>query len=87
MARYHVESRHTKRDCMRDFDELAKNPALLRRFEWACANGYHMGWAFLEADSEDAARKMLPTALREKARITEVCNVSASEVKSWHESW
>ena len=85
MARYHVESRHTKRDCMSDFDELAEHPMLLRKFEWACPNGLHMGWAMLEADSEDEVRRMLPAGLREKARITEVCRVTPSEVKSWHE--
>jgi len=85
MARFHVESKHTKQECLQDLDEMAQQPEVLHKFEWGCMAGDHAGYAMLEASSADEARSMLPMAMRERARITEVSTITPEQIKQFHE--
>ena len=85
MARYHVESPHTKEECLSDLDAMAEQPEMLKKFEWGCMAGDHTGYAVLEAGSEQEARNMLPGAVRARARISEVSKITPEQIKSFHQ--
>ena len=82
---YHIESPHTKEECLQALDEtLARGPQLLVQYDWGCMAGEHVGWATVEAGSESEARNMVPALVRNKARITQVRKFSPSEIESFH---
>ena len=82
---YHIESPHTKEECLQALDEtLAGGPQLLVQYDWGCMAGEHVGWATVEAGSESEARNMVPALVRNKARITPVHKFSPSEIESFH---
>ncbi|MHB0911915.1 MAG: hypothetical protein ACYC2Y_00535 [Armatimonadota bacterium] len=56
------------------------NPTLLPKVFWGEIDGEPMGWALVEAGSEEEARNMLPANLRDDARISDVHNYSLDDV-------
>lgn len=87
MLRYIVESPHTKEECLRALDEiLAKGPETLRKFDWGCAKGDHTGYALIEAENETQVRNMLPSFLKEKAKVINVAKLSPEQIKSFHKA-
>ena len=87
MLRYIVESPHTKEECLRALDEmLAKSPETLKKFDWGCAEGDHTGYALIEAENESKVRSMLPSFLKEKARVIQVGKFTPEQIKSFHEA-
>jgi len=86
MAKYMIESPHTEEECLKALDEtLAKGSDLLAKFEWGCMAGEHTDWTIVEAGSESAARNMLPTFVRSKARVIKVSKFTPEQIKSFHE--
>ena len=86
MAKYMVEVPHTAEECLAALDDiLAKGPQFLNEFHWGCMAGVHTGWGIVEAESESAARNMLPASGQGKARITEVTKFTPEQVKAAHE--
>jgi hypothetical protein len=82
---YHIESPHTKEECLQALDEtLAGGPQLLVQYDWGCMAGEHVGWATVEADSEPEARNMVPALVRNKARITPVSKFTPAQIESFH---
>ena len=82
---YHIESPHTKEECLQALDEtLARGPQLLVQYDWGCMAGEHIGWATVEASSESEARNMVPALVRSKARITPVSKFTPSQIESFH---
>lgn len=87
MLRYIVESPHTKEECLRALDEiLAKSPETLKKFDWGCAEGDHTGYALIEAENEAKVRGMLPSFLKEKARVINVAKFTPEQIKSFHQA-
>lgn len=87
MSRFLIETPHTKEECLRSLDELlAKGPDTLRKFDWACSTGKHAGYAIIDADNESAVRNLLPSFLRDKARITQVSKFTPEQIKSFHKA-
>lgn len=85
MARYLLESPHTKEECLKAMDEiLTEGPSILNKYEWGCAAGDHAGYALIEADNESAVRNMVPSFLRNKARIVKVGKFTPEQIKSLH---
>jgi hypothetical protein len=86
VAKYMIESPHTKEDCLRALDEIvAQDPRFLQKFDFGCMAGVHTGWAIVDAGSESAARNMLPSFLRAKARVTGLNKFTPEQIKSFHE--
>jgi len=85
MSRFHVESPHTKEECLTDLDAMAQKPEILEKFEWGCMAGDHTGYATVEADSEDQVRGMLPAAVRARAHITQVSTITPEQIRSFHQ--
>jgi hypothetical protein len=83
---YIVESRHTPEECLTALDTvLDRSPELLDKLEWGCNTGEHIGWAFLEGNSESDIRGMVPPPLLDKTRIVEVNKYTPDEIRSFHE--
>jgi hypothetical protein len=83
---YLIESPHTKEECLQALDDvLARGPEFLSKFEWGCMSGDHTGWAVVEAESESAARSLVPALVRSKARVIEVGKFTPEQIKSFHE--
>jgi len=85
MAKYMIEAPHTAAECLEALDEvLAKGAELLDKFHWGCMAGVHNGWAIVEAESESAARNMVPPSQRGKWRITEVTKITPEQIEAYH---
>ncbi len=54
------------------------------RFDSGCKDGVHTAWAIVEAESESAARKMVPAFVRSKARIVNVGKFTPQQIKAAH---
>jgi hypothetical protein len=48
----------------------------LTHADFGCADGEHKGWLTVEVDSKQEARRILPAALRAKARIVRLSKFS-----------
>lgn len=84
-AKYLIESPHRHEECLQALDELlAKGPELLDKFEFGCAAGDHTGWALVEAESESAARELIPSVVRDKARVVPVTKITPEQIRSYH---
>ena len=87
MARYLIESPHTKEECLQALDEvLAQGPETLARYDFGCMAGDHTGWATVEAGSESEAQNPVPGFLRSKARVVELTKFTPDQIKSFHQS-
>ena len=87
MARYLIESPHTPEECQRAVDELLEqNPGRLASYDFGCEAGVHTCWCIEEASSESAARNVLPSFLRSKARIVALNKYTAEQIRASHQA-
>jgi hypothetical protein len=85
MPQYLMESPHSSAECLEALNEvLAQGEDILDQYNWGCLSGHHRGWVIVEAESESAARSMLPPNARDKARVVEVNKFTRKEVESFH---
>jgi len=73
MAKFLIEVPHegTKAACMRAIQLFKETGShFLSHAEWGCTDGEHKAWMIVEIDNKDAAKRILPSALRNKAKIT-----------------
>ncbi len=82
---YLVESPHTKEECLKELDELAgKGEDTLKKFSFACQSGEHTAYAFVDAPDEKAAREIVPTVVRSKAKVHPLTTFTREQVRSLH---
>ena len=85
MERYLIESPHNAEECMQVLDAiLMMGTDFLDRFDFGCKDGIHTGWAVVEAESESAARKMVPAFVRSRARIVNVSKFTPQQIRAAH---
>jgi len=85
MARYIIESPHTKEECLRALDEeLEKGKDVLGKFEFGCKAGDHTAYAIVDADSKNDALNLIPAFLQDKARVVEVYKITPEMIRSFH---
>jgi hypothetical protein len=87
MANYMIETPHEDAECLRALDEIAagaRGPELLKKTQFGCMSGVHIGWAIVEADSETAALEWLPAFLRAKAKVVKVDQFTPEQIASFH---
>lgn len=86
MARYLIESPHTKEECLRALDEiLVRGPGALAKYDFGCMSGDHTGYVIVEAGSESEAKESVPTFLRGKARCVKLDKFTPEQIKSFHQ--
>lgn len=87
MARYLVELPHTKEDCLEALDSVvAFSNSLIDRIDWGCGNDVHTGWLLIEAQDANAAKMMVPTNIRDKAKAVQLNKFTSEQVHSFHEA-
>ena len=87
MASYQLESPHKDADCLRALDEISagtRGPELLKKMQFGCMAGVHTGWAVVDADSEAAAKDLLPSFLRSSAKAVKVGQFTPEQIKGFH---
>jgi hypothetical protein len=84
MAQYLIESPHTKEECLAALDELATKPQILEKFAFGCAAGEHTGYGMVEAQTESAAKEMVPSVVREKARVHPLSRFTVEQIQQFH---
>ncbi|HEX7249314.1 MAG TPA: hypothetical protein VF262_02895 [Burkholderiales bacterium] len=52
----------------------------LTHADFGCADGEHKGWLTVEVDSKEEARRILPPAMRARARIVRLSKFSLTHV-------
>lgn len=86
MAKYLIESPHTKEECLPALDDtLALGSGVLAQYQFGCMHGDHTGWAIVEAGSKEEARRMVPAIVRAKARIVELTSFTPEQIRSFHQ--
>jgi hypothetical protein len=83
MARFLIEVPHAEDQlaCARVVEIFLKTGShFLTHADWGCKDGVHKAWITVEVDSRDDARHILPTALREIARITQLNYFTMDEI-------
>ena len=60
---------------------LESGSHFLTHADWGCKDGDHKAWIVVEVDDKDAARAILPPALRAQARIVQLNTFSLPEVE------
>jgi len=83
MDRYMIESPHTAEDCHLVLKEVYAM-GYLHHFEWGCPDGDHSGWAIVEAENEIHARMMVPSVIRNAARVVRVWKFDTDETEQLH---
>jgi len=86
MANFLIEMSHTPQQCMQDLDQMVEHsPELLKNTSWGCMAGNHTGWAMVEAGNESDAQNMVPPAIRDQVKITEVQKLTADQIRAMHQ--
>ena len=77
----------TKEECLQALDGLAAQGAdVLEQFHFGCMAGDHTAYAVVTAASEDAARNLVPSPIRSKARVVEVNQFTPEQIRSFHKA-
>ena len=82
MNRYLVESPHKREECARMIKDVYSLGSL-PHFDWGCEADVHVGWAIVEAESEDEALFVVPPLVRHQARAVRLVKYSPEDVKRW----
>jgi hypothetical protein len=84
---YFVRATHTTEQCMSLLDKVnEKGDKYLSQFKYGCMSGDHTSYAFIEAPSEDAARKLLLKELQSTAKIEQVNTFTAKQIEDLHKT-
>jgi len=83
MDRYLIETSHAAVDCRMILNQV-HSQGYLHRFEWGCADKVHCGWAIVEAENEHQARMIVPSIVRNDARIVRLVKFDISNAGEIH---
>jgi hypothetical protein len=84
-GKYLVTATHTPEECLATMDEVAKDKKLLEKAEWGCLSGDHTVYLTTQADSPEAAIKMLPEHDRANAKAVKLTKLTPAQLKKFHE--
>lgn len=83
MDRYIVILPHTAEECVRALKQIEAIGAITH-FDFGCKDSEHTGFAVIEAESHAHARMVVPSIMREKARVIKLCHFTPEEVRDFH---
>ncbi len=87
MPDYMIESPHTKEECAQTIEAtLKQGEDVLKKFAWGCMSGDHTAYAMVSANSETAARNMVPSIVRGKARVVKVDRFTPEQIRAMHKA-
>jgi hypothetical protein len=68
-------------------DEVLKQGEdTLAKWEWGCMSGDHRGWTVVEADTESAAKDVVPSPMRDKSHAVKLERFTAQDIAEAHKS-
>ncbi|TRZ75492.1 MAG: hypothetical protein D4R97_02355 [Bacteroidetes bacterium] len=84
--KYFVIASHTPEQCMNNLVELKDKggDAYLSKFYFGCMSGDHTGYAFLDGNSEQDVRNMLPKGEQATAKIVKVEKFTVAQIDKMH---
>ena len=59
---------------------LATGSHFLTNAEWGCMDGEHKAWFFIDMDTKEEARNVVPYAFRGNAKITELSRFTLQKI-------
>jgi hypothetical protein len=83
MSKYLIEVPHegTKEACMRAIKVFMQTGShFLTHAEWGCTDGEHKAWMIVEVKDKSAAKQILPSLYKMKAKITRLEQLSRSDL-------
>ena len=83
MERFLIEVPHKedKASCKRAIQVfLSSGTHFVTKAEWGCMDGDHKAWLMVETENKEAARRILPSAYQQNARITQLHKFSREEI-------
>jgi len=83
MNRYMIETPHSERKCSLLLEEVSAM-GYLHNFDWGCEVGVHVGWAIIEAESEEQALLVVPSLARDMARAIRLIKYSPEMARDMH---
>jgi hypothetical protein len=87
MFEYLVISPHTAEECLtalNDVSMLGKD--ILAKYDWGCMSGDHTGYIKVQAASEAEALKVVPQAIRAKARVIKIAKFTPEQIAMAHKN-
>ena len=82
-SKFLIEVPHepTKLACARVVDVFLKSGShYLSNADWGCRDGDHRSWMIVDVDSKDEARRILPPAFRNQAKIIQLNSFTVEEI-------
>lgn len=83
MDRYLIETPHTEQTC-RELGDLLAAAGYLNHFDWGCTVGVHCGWAVIPAENDAQAKLVVPSLVRDRARVVKIVKFTPSMMISSH---
>ena len=84
---YYVRAPHDPAQCMTLLDKAkAKGDKYLSQFKFGCMSGDHASYSFVEASSEEAARRILLDELQSSAKIEKVDTFNSKQIEDLHKT-
>ncbi|MGE5664953.1 MAG: hypothetical protein ACM31I_11555 [Deltaproteobacteria bacterium] len=83
MARFLIEVPHEEdeRACARVVEIFLKSGShFVTHTDWGCMDGEHKGWLIVEVETKEEARRILPPAFRNCARIVGLNKFSMEQI-------
>ena len=85
MAHYLIELSHSEEECLQALEMVVRlGMHILHHTWWGCEAGVHTGWLDLEVDSESDARGVIPSPIRNQARLVEVRRYTPNQIRDLH---
>ena len=83
-AKFLIEVPHegTQVACARVVDVFLNSGShFLSRADWGCKDGQHAAWIVVDVDNRDEARRILPPAFRNDAKIVQLNSFTMEEIQ------
>jgi hypothetical protein len=84
MSKYLIEVPHgsDKIECLHSVAIfLSSGSHFLTNAEWGCLDGEHKAWFFMDANSKEEARQVVPPAYRKDTKITQLNRFTLKDVE------
>ena len=86
MARFLVEVPHesTPVTCAQAVEVFLKTGShFFTHADWGCKDGEHKAWAFVEVDTRDEARAIVPHPYRSQAKVVQLNAFTKDEIENF----
>ncbi len=86
MTRYLIQAAHEPEECVKMLHSYLQAGAhYLTHAEWGCEENVHQAWIIIEAESDAAARLMVPPVIRNSALVVRLNRFTPDQIRAFHE--